>query len=94
MARVTQRWRIRGRVQGGGFRDWMVREARSAGVAGWVRNAPGGEVEALVDGKDGQVSALLAAARRGPPLAHVASIEVEDEVGPAEPGFVRRLDHA
>jgi acylphosphatase len=81
---------IRGRVQGVGYRDWMVHEATRLGVQGWVRNRPDGTVEALVDGEDAAVQALLSACRRGPMLARVDEI-VEDFADPPDgPGFLRR----
>ena len=76
-----------GRVQGVGFRAWMATEAVRLGVAGWVRNAPNGSVEALVYGDSAAVEELLRACRLGPPLAEVTSI-VEDLAEPdIEPGF-------
>jgi acylphosphatase len=82
--------RIEGRVQGVGYRDWMCREATRLGLHGWVRNRPDGSVQALVDGEEGAVQALLTAARRGPPLARVERIEERLHDPAAEPGF-RRL---
>lgn len=82
--------RIEGRVQGVGYRDWIGREALRHGLHGWVRNRPDGSVQALVAGPDAALGALLAAARRGPPLARVDRIEDEPAEAPAEPGF-RRL---
>ena len=71
---------ITGRVQGVGYRDWLVGEARALGLAGWVRNRADGSVEAVVgDGAE----ALTARAWRGPALARVddvaaSAIETED----------------
>lgn len=81
---------ITGRVQGVGYRDWMVREATRLGLEGWVRNRPDGSVQALVAGEEAAVTALVALAHRGPPAARVAAIAEATAEAPAEPGF-RRL---
>lgn len=81
---------IRGRVQGVGYRDWMLREAARLGVQGWVRNRPDGAVEALVAGEEAAVQALLSACRRGPMLARVDEITEDFAEPPDGPGFVRR----
>jgi len=38
---------VSGRVQGVGFRDWIITRARRLGLAGWVRNRRDGTLEAL-----------------------------------------------
>jgi acylphosphatase len=81
---------IAGRVQGVGYRDWMVAAAGRLGVSGWVRNRRDGTIEALVDGEMSAVEELLHACRRGPRAAEVASITEELADPPDEPGFVRR----
>ena len=68
---------IRGRVQGVGFRASLAWEAQTMGVAGWVRNRRDGTVEALIQGHDEAVAAMIAWARRGPPSARVDRVEVE-----------------
>lgn len=74
--------RISGRVHGVGYRDWARHKAASLGLSGWVRNLPTGEVEAVFGGPAATVEAMLAACRRGPPLARVDAVTV---IGPAEP---------
>ena len=81
---------IAGRVQGVGFREWMVREAAELGLAGWVRNRADGTVEALVAGPTPSVEELLRRCRRGPTLADVTSITEELTDPPEAPDF-RRL---
>ena len=81
---------IAGRVQGVGYRDWMLQEATRLGVHGWVRNRRDGTVEALVAGEEAAVQALLSACRRGPLLAQVSTITEDFADPPTEPGFLRR----
>jgi acylphosphatase len=77
----TRRLSIRGRVQGVGFRDAMIDEARRLGVTGWVRNRLDGRVEAAVSGTEAQLDAILAWAHRGPPAAHVLHVDVAPDEG-------------
>ena len=86
MARLL---RIAGRVQGVGYRDWLLREARALGLAGWVRNRRDGTVEALLAGELPAVQVMLLACRRGPPAAFVESVEETLAEDPPEPGFQR-----
>ncbi len=81
---------IAGRVQGVGYREWLVDKARALGVHGWVRNRPDGTVEALLAGDQAAVEEVARLCRRGPRMAEVASIEEELSEPPAEVGF-RRL---
>lgn len=74
---IARRLLIRGRVQGVGYRYWMVDAAEARGIRGWVRNRRDGSVEAFVQGDDADVEAIVASCRRGPPAAHVASVDVE-----------------
>jgi acylphosphatase len=81
---------VSGRVQGVGYRDWLVDRAAALGVHGWVRNRADGSVEALISGDTAAVEELARLCRRGPRLAHVSSIEEDLAEPPEEPGF-RRL---
>lgn len=76
---------ISGRVQGVGFRDALQREAERLSLRGWVRNRRSGEVEALAQGPEEAVAALVDWARRGPPAARVEGIEC----GPPAPEHAR-----
>lgn len=83
------RLRITGRVQGVGFRDWLLVEAERHGLSGWVRNRADGTVEALLAGEAPAVQAVVSACRLGPPLARVTAIEESFAEPPGEPGFQR-----
>jgi acylphosphatase len=72
---------ITGRVQRVGYRQWMCKEALMLGVNGWVRNRANGDVEAVLEGVDALVDALIERARRGPPAANVESVTVTEIQG-------------
>lgn len=69
---------ITGRVQGVGFRAWTQAEARSLGLAGWVRNEADGSVSALLAGPDAAIGAMLQRLHAGPPAAHVSGVRLEE----------------
>ena len=68
---------ISGRVQGVGFRFSAYDEANRLGVAGFVRNLPGGEVEVIAEGPREVLKMLAAWAHRGPPSARVTDVREE-----------------
>lgn len=77
---------VSGRVQGVFFRATCAARARRRGLGGSVRNRPDGRVEAVFEGPDGAVDAMVDWCRRGPDLAEVTSVEVvpEEPRGEAE----------
>ena len=81
------RVRARGLVQGVFFRAETRSRAESLGLAGWVRNAPDGSVEAVFEGDSDRVDSMVEWCRRGPSGAHVEELEVTPEEPAGEPGF-------
>jgi len=75
MSRAALHLTIRGRVQGVGYRWWVVGEARALGLAGWVRNRRDGTVEALAIGDPAALDALAEACERGPRASAVTAVE-------------------
>jgi acylphosphatase len=69
---------ISGRVQGVGYRDWLVGEATRLGVRGWVRNLGTDQVEAVVCGEAASVEAIVEQCRRGPIWASVTGVQRSD----------------
>jgi acylphosphatase len=67
----TVRIVVQGRVQGVGFRAFVVREAARLRLEGWVRNRRDGSVEAVAAGPDRSIAEFEASLRRGPSLARV-----------------------
>ena len=82
--------RVRGRVQGVGFRDACVDAARAAGLAGWVRNRRDGSVELLIAGDDQRLDAYAAWLRGGVRFARVDAVESAACETPTLEGFERR----
>jgi acylphosphatase len=74
---------VRGDVQGVGFRAATAEEARRAQVAGWVRNLRDGSVEVEAEGSVQAVDGLIKWLRRGPSLARVTAVEIDDSLPPA-----------
>ena len=75
---IARSVRISGRVQGVFFRAWSRDQARSLGVAGWIRNCSDGTVEAHVEGEPDLVDKLIGRLRSGPPVAQVDRLDIED----------------
>ena len=84
---IAKRFVVNGRVQGVGFRYFVVREARALGLAGWVRNLPDGEVEVLASGDPDVVSAFEGRLWEGPPHAKVSSVEAREAEAPTYAEF-------
>ncbi len=84
---VTRAFIVAGRVQGVGFRYFVLREAQALGLAGWVRNLPDGRVEVLASGEPDLVSAFEGRLWQGPSHARVASVEGRDAEAPATGEF-------
>lgn len=68
--------KVTGRVQGVFFRATLAEEARHRNVAGWVRNRPDGQVEAVFEGERVLVEELVRICHEGPPMAQVEQAEV------------------
>jgi acylphosphatase len=66
---------VRGRVQGVGFRYYVLERARELDVVGIVRNLRDGGVEVIAEGSRGALEALLAALKVGPRAARVDSVD-------------------
>ena len=88
MSGAIRRVVIRGRVQGVGYRAWVEYRASGLELRGWVRNRRDGSVEALFEGNEDVVGAMIASCWRGPASARVDDI-AEEAAGPDELGLRR-----
>ena len=84
---VRRRVVVRGEVQGVFFRDSTEKEARSRGVAGWVRNCADGTVEAHLEGPPDAVAELVRWCRSGPRHATVHDVRVSEVAPEGADGF-------
>jgi acylphosphatase len=75
MSDVIRQVRVRGRVQGVGFRMFVEDAAALHGIDGWVRNRRDGSVEALFAGAADAVRAVIEACRRGPRGAWIEALD-------------------
>jgi acylphosphatase len=83
----ARRFRVTGRVQGVGFRAFVMARARELALDGWVRNDPDGAVTVLAAGAPAALERLAAELAQGPPAARVAAVEAAGGEAPDGPGF-------
>jgi acylphosphatase len=84
----TRLVRVRGRVQGVGYRYACVQQARALGVTGWVRNRMDDSVEAMLQGTPRQLAQMCDWMREDMPAALVEEMAFV-EVPPPFPRFDR-----
>jgi acylphosphatase len=66
---------IRGRVQGVGFRYFVLRRAMDLELTGWVANGPDGSVRCIAEGPRPDLESLLASLEAGPAGAIVDRVQ-------------------
>jgi acylphosphatase len=76
---VRRRVLVRGRVQGVWFRQSCADQARQVGAGGWVRNRGDGLVEAVFEGSESAVAAMVGWCHHGPSRAEVSDVTVSSE---------------
>lgn len=81
------RFRVRGRVQGVGFRAATRQEALRLGLRGQVTNLRDGSVQVIAQGDDAALDALADWLHRGPPHARVDTVAREAFTGYVAEGF-------
>ncbi|HKF84992.1 MAG TPA: acylphosphatase [Candidatus Limnocylindrales bacterium] len=65
---------VRGRVQGVGFRVWVVREGADLRLDGFVANEADGSVRVVAEGRPVDLDRLVARLEEGPPAALVERV--------------------
>jgi acylphosphatase len=70
---------VTGRVQGVFFRARTRTVAESLNLTGWVRNLPDGSVEAVFEGREEDILAMVEWCKKGPPYAVVEEVRTSDK---------------
>lgn len=70
---------ISGRVQGVAYRVSTAKIATHLGLKGWVRNLPDGRVEAVFEGEETAIEAMVRWCQDGPPEAIVEQVKASYE---------------
>ena len=73
--KLAKLYRVRGRVQGVGFRYFVEQAAKALGIRGWVRNDDDGSVEVYAVGTSAQLSDLAGLLWQGPRWAEVRGVD-------------------
>lgn len=84
---VAFRFRVRGRVQGVGYRYFVLREAERRNLTGFARNQTDGSVEVVAEGPEESLRDLEARLREGPAFSGVESVEAEAIAPRGDLGF-------
>jgi acylphosphatase len=71
------RFVVRGRVQGVGYRYFVLRHAEELGLAGFARNLADGSVEVMAEGAEAALGKLESLLGEGPSFSHVTAVERE-----------------
>jgi acylphosphatase len=78
MSKNCLRCTVSGKVQGVWYRASAQKQALISGISGWIRNLPDGRVEALICGDEVGLKEMQAWLAKGPLLANVTAVEVEE----------------
>jgi acylphosphatase len=79
----TRLVRVRGLVQGVGYRYACLQHAHALGVTGWVRNRTDGSVEAMLQGAPQQLDQMCDRMVHQVPTARVEAVEITQVTTPA-----------
>jgi acylphosphatase len=81
------RYVVRGRVQGVGYRYFVMREASALGVTGFARNLPDGTVEVVAEAADDVLDLFEDRLRQGPSFASVSALDRAAIAARGDQGF-------
>lgn len=85
--KLAKFYKVRGRVQGVGFRYFVNHSAQALGVRGWVRNDDDGSVEVYAVGTAAQLSELAGYLWKGPRWSEVRGVDESEAAMEDHAGF-------
>lgn len=71
--------KIKGEIQGVGFRFWLREKANNLNIKGFVRNQDNGDVYVLAQGEQEDLDDFLDICSGGPELAKVKKIDHQED---------------
>lgn len=87
MPQAASRYLVEGRVQGVGFRWFVLSAARSLELNGWVRNLADGRVEVYASGDAKRLKQFESLLSEGPPRADVRTVTAQQAALVSAAGF-------
>ena len=84
---ASYRYIVRGRVQGVGYRYFVMREAAALGVSGFARNLPDGTVEVIAEAAEDVLELFEDRLRQGPSFASVKELDRSEVAIRGDQGF-------
>ena len=75
---------VRGRVQGVGFRYFVLQQAQDLALTGWTQNQSDGAVLTVAEGPRAALEELASRLRLGPPMSRVGECTVQFQTAHAE----------
>ena len=73
---LTVNMKITGKVQGVGFRYFVLRQAQKLGINGWVSNKSNGNVEAFAQGEKADLERFISKVKEGPSFSRVEDVSL------------------
>ena len=77
-ALICIRYWVSGRVQGVWFRAYTKDKAQKLGLTGYAKNLEDGRVEVVACGEQEKIQQLEGWLKKGPPLAKVTALNIEE----------------
>ncbi len=78
--RKSIRLMLAGRVQGVGFRYFVLTIAREMKIRGWIRNRSDGRVEIVAEGPEERLHQFVDKVKGGTPFSRIHKVDIEKNV--------------